>query len=111
MKTIAGFKNVVDAAKAVSNVPIQKKVETKPVFSKPARPEGELFSDSLRKRQQINQLVEQLEKGCGQIACGNSKGCLTSNSNLHKELNLTDRASIVLKALEMQIKDTDIICD
>lgn len=50
MKTIAGFKNVVDAAKAVSNVPIQKKVETKPVFSKPARPEGELFSDSLRKR-------------------------------------------------------------
>ena len=111
MKTIGGFNNIIKQAKAASNVPITKHVEKKPVFTKPIRPEAELFSESLRQSKQIHQLISQLENGCGQIACPNTKGCLTSNSNLHKELNLTDRGSMVMKALEMQIKDTDKICD
>jgi hypothetical protein len=112
MKTIAGYKNVIDAAKTASNVTINNKQEIKkPAFTKPVRPEPELFSESLRKSKQLPQLISQLENGCGQIACPNTKGCLTSNSDLHKELNLTDRASMVMKALEMQIKDTDKICD
>lgn len=65
MKTIAGFKNIIDQAKSASNVPISKKVVEKPVFQKPVRPEAELFSDALRKRDQIHQLINQLEKGCG----------------------------------------------
>ena len=49
MKTIGGFRNIVEQAKSAANVPITKNVEKKPVFTKPVRPEAELFSESLRK--------------------------------------------------------------
>ena len=52
LQTMAGFKNVIEEAKKASSVPIKK--PEKPVFTKPPRPELELFDDSLRKRSQIH---------------------------------------------------------